>query len=83
MGFFDEDNTQFERTMMALTVVLALYIGSYVVIRSTNTHYEERDGCPLNGCEVVSLPPGTFYTFYKPVILADDRLSHAEFRFGW
>lgn len=81
MGFFDEDNKSFEFTLGVIAFILSAYIVSYSVIRSGNTQIEERDGCPIEGCTVVSLRSGSFYTFYKPLIHLDMATEPGEFRF--
>ena len=81
MRFFDEDNEQFEKTLIVLTLLFAVYFASYVSIRWSNTYIEELDGCGHGGCVIVNLPQGRFYTFYKPLVFIDERLFHAEFRF--
>ena len=81
MDFFDENNKKFEKSILALSLIIVIYISSYVSIRLNNTFYDEVDGCPPTGCETVKLSQGKFYLFYKPLIHADMRITHARFRF--
>ena len=71
MRFFDEDNKRFEWTMITLGFVLFAYYFSYYAIREIHTVRNERDGCPIAGCEEVKLPAGAFYYFYNPLIHID------------
>lgn len=71
MRFFDEDNNRFQRTMIAVAIVMLLYYASYYVIREAHTVRFEREGCPISGCEIVSYPSAAFYYVYNPLIHLD------------
>jgi hypothetical protein len=77
MRFFDADNTRFEKTFGVAAIIVVLYVGSYVYIRRDRTSYDERDGCPPSGCEIVSLYSGAFYYFYNPLIHFDRYWSYS------
>lgn len=81
MDFFDENNRKFEKSMGVLALAIIIYISSYVLIRSNSTYIDEVDGCGPKGCETVKLSQGMFYLFYKPLIHADMRITHARFNF--
>ena len=81
MRFFDGDNQRFERALTVLSLVVALYILSYAVIRDSHAWREERDGCPSIGCPRVDLPMAVYY-IYNPLIHLDRYVDHqTEFRF--
>ena len=81
MGFFDEDNSKFQKTMIALTIVAFLYYASYYVIREKHTVRFVLDGCPVSGCEEVWYPSGAFYYIYNPLIHLD-RYTSPEVQFN-
>ena len=77
-GFFDEDNRKFEKTLIVFVLLVCVYVSSYVLIRRENTSPCEYDGCYR---PIVTLPGGTFYAAYAPLILLDERLTNDEFKF--
>jgi len=81
MRFFDEDNKLFQRTLLTLSVVAALYFLSYFVVRESHTTRDEKDGCPIAGCERVDLPIAAYYV-YNPLVHLDRYMEYqTEFEF--
>jgi hypothetical protein len=68
-----------KKVLKVLAVIVFAYLFSYVLIRNYNTKIIEIDGCPREGCSRVSIPQGTFYSIYSPLMRFDERVTHAEF----
>jgi hypothetical protein len=60
-------------------VILMLYFTSYVVLRSRWTHRWEKDGLLY-----MEFPtsPSWVYSFFRPLCLADEKLSGMRFHMG-
>lgn len=77
MGFFDNDNKKFEKTLAMSAVLVVLYIGSFWLIRS-KTSFD--DDCRR---QWIDFPTGAVSTLYRPLIdwdkyLNDDLLYMGE-----
>ena len=59
------------RFAKVLICLLFLYVGSYVFWRTAHTFNNERDGCPVRGCNYVVYPGGVLYLTYRPIIAVD------------
>ncbi len=67
MRFFDEDNRQFEWTLVIIGLILVLYVGSFAVIRVNATS----DFCGVQWVEF----PSSVRTFYNPIIIWDKQMN--------
>lgn len=76
MRFFDEDNKQFEWTLGIASLLVVLYLSSYLIVRSQNTLPCEEDGCNY---EVVNIPRTGLWTIYTPMMAVDQKYFHARF----
>lgn len=65
MRFFDEDNKRFEKTLVGVMLIVVIYVGGFLLIRSRTSHY---DDCSL---EWVDFPTGAIRTSYRPLINLD------------
>ena len=81
MRFFDEDNNLFEKTMVVFLLIVSLYVGAYIYLRRASTSFQEVDGCPPQGCEVVNFPRGGTYLFFKPLVHLDEGVTCVKFEF--
>lgn len=61
-----------------LIIFIFLYSLSYVLLRQIYTKFEERDGCPPDGCEYVLFPDNKLFLIYSPLILVDKTINKAE-----
>jgi hypothetical protein len=81
MRFFGVEIRRSEWTVGILVLVFFLYYSSYYVVREGHTTWDERDGCPEEGCERVDLPMAVYY-IYNPLVRADQSMEpQTEFNF--
>lgn len=76
------------RTLLkAILVIAILYITSYIVVRARWTHRWDKDGrnymhFPAAGGSGQAAAPTWIYYFYRPLCIADEKLSGMAFHIG-
>lgn len=76
MRFFDEDNKQFEWTVGIASLLVVLYLSSYLIVRTQNTSSCEEEGCYY---EVVNIPQVGLWKVYAPLMALDEKYFHSRF----